>query len=197
MRIAVSGTHGVGKSTLIDEFLATHPEFAHEPEAYTVLVEDFGEEFSSIPAVDDFRRQLEFHIERLRTYRPGEKVIYERSPVDYLAYVHALEQLGRERVSPYFLDKMEQSVIEASAHLDLIVFLPLETQFEILEDEDLELRRTVDQYLIALFDADQFGPARAVTTTGTTAQRLRTIETAIAQGISNTQPLDGSQRITS
>jgi len=41
MRIAVSGTHGTGKSTLIDEFLGAHPDFVHEPEPYAVMVDDF------------------------------------------------------------------------------------------------------------------------------------------------------------
>jgi hypothetical protein len=68
MRIAVSGTHGTGKSTLIDEFLGAHPDFVHEPEPYAVMVDDFGEEFSAEPCVEDFRRQLEFNIERLRQH---------------------------------------------------------------------------------------------------------------------------------
>jgi len=54
MRIAVSGTHGVGKSTLIEEFLRAHPDFVHEPEPYVVLVEDYGEEFSAEPCPEDF-----------------------------------------------------------------------------------------------------------------------------------------------
>ena len=33
MRIVVSGTHASGKSTLIADFCATHPEFAHLPGA--------------------------------------------------------------------------------------------------------------------------------------------------------------------
>ena len=91
MRIAVSGTHGIGKSTLIDEFLRRHPEFVHEPEPYTVLVEDLGEEFSAEPRVEDFRMQLEFNIQRLKQHQEDEDVIYERCPVDFLAYIHALE----------------------------------------------------------------------------------------------------------
>src|SRR6185369_9745107 len=90
MRIAVSGTHGVGKSTLIDEFLRVHPEFVHEPEPYTVMVEDFGEEFSAEPCVEDFVRQVEFNIARLHQHAAGENVIYERCPVDFLAYIQAL-----------------------------------------------------------------------------------------------------------
>jgi len=180
MRIGISGTHGVGKSTLIDEFLITHPDFTHEPEAYTVLVEDFDEEFSSIPTADDFRRQLDFNIERLRSHQPGERVIYERSPVDYLAYIVAIEELGREKVPPSFLAALKKNVDEAVAYLDLIVFLPLESHFEVSEDEDLELRRKVDQCLTEFFDVDEFGSVRVVVATGSTIRRLQTIETAIS-----------------
>src|SRR5215213_4027889 len=90
MRIAISGTHCTGKSTLIDEFLHTHPEFLHEPEPYTVMVEDLGEEFAEQPCVDDFLRQLEFNIGRLRQHARGERVIYERCPLDFIAYIDAL-----------------------------------------------------------------------------------------------------------
>ena len=48
MRIAVSGTHCSGKSTLINEFLAAHPEFTYEPEPFVTMVEEYGEEFSHI-----------------------------------------------------------------------------------------------------------------------------------------------------
>src|SRR6185369_13721173 len=96
MRVAVSGTHGVGKSTLIDEFLRRHPEFVHEPEPYTVMVEDLGEEFSAEPSVEDFLRQLKFNIDRIRQHAPGENVIYERCPVDFLAYIHALDPQSAE-----------------------------------------------------------------------------------------------------
>ena len=48
MRVAVSGTHCCGKSTLIDAFLLTHSDFAHEPEPYTALTEDYGEVFAAV-----------------------------------------------------------------------------------------------------------------------------------------------------
>src|SRR6185436_18880491 len=90
MRIAVSGTHRTGKSTLIDEFLRAHPDFVHEPEPYTSLVEEFGEEFSAEPCVQDFLRQLEFNIDRLKQHARGERVIYERCPLDFVAYIECM-----------------------------------------------------------------------------------------------------------
>src|SRR5262249_16945177 len=144
MRIAVSGTHGVGKSTLIDEFLRGHPEFVHQPEPYTVLVEDLGEEFSAEPCVEDFRRQLEFNIDRLSQQSADENVIYERCPVDFLAYIHALDPQSAEAV----LDE----VSNAMQYLDLIVYLLFD---ETGEDEFPKLQRAVDRRLSGIFREDQ------------------------------------------
>src|SRR5688500_20006230 len=139
MRIAVSGTHCVGKSTLIEEFLRRHTEFAHEPEPYIVLVEDYGEEFSSEPNADDFYRQLEFNVDRLRQYKPSGKVIYERCPIDFLAYILALKDLKLERVDDAFLEKIIRMALDAIQYLDLIIYLPLDE--EIYTEENPELRK--------------------------------------------------------
>jgi len=169
MRIAVSGTHGVGKSTLIDEFLRRHPEFVHEPEAYTVMVEELGEEFNAEPSVEDFRRQLEFNIELLSQHEPGENVIYERCPVDFLAYIHALD--------PQTAETLLEPVAEAMQHLDLILYLPLNGTSE----EFPKLQRAVDRRLRSIFRDDEFGitsstNAIIVEAEGPTDHRLRTLE---------------------
>jgi predicted ATPase len=172
MRIAVCGTHGVGKSTLIDEFLKTHPAFTHEPEPYTVMVEDFGEEFSDEPGVDDFRRQLEFNIDRLRQHTPGENVIYERCPIDFLAYIDALGSVS--------IAALLAPVSQAMKNLDLIVYLPLDKD-QILESEYPKLQRAVDRRLSAMLLDDELGliSTRIVEAKGSTAQRLRILEDAI------------------
>ena len=172
MRIAVSGTHGVGKSTLIDEFLRRHPEFIHEPEPYTVLVEDLGEEFSAEPCVEDFRRQLEFNIERLNQHAPKADVIYERCPVDFLAYIHALD--------PQTAETLLNEVSEAMQQLDLIVYLPLDETTS--SDEYPKLQRAVDHRLNEIFREDIYGimtTAIVVEAEGPTDHRLRTLEKAI------------------
>ncbi|HEX7830976.1 MAG TPA: hypothetical protein VF787_15075, partial [Thermoanaerobaculia bacterium] len=64
MRIAISGTHGSGKSTLIDDFLHAHRDYAHEPEPYEWLDEP------AEPDAESFYRQLELSVERLRRYPP-------------------------------------------------------------------------------------------------------------------------------
>jgi len=179
MRVAVSGTHGVGKSTLIDEFLRRHPEFVHEPEPYAVMVEDLGEEFSAEPSVEDFRRQLEFNIERLSQHAPGENVIYERCPVDFLAYVHALDRNSAEA--------LVEPVSEAMQHVDLVLYLP----FEGTSEEFPKLQRAVDRGLSSIFRDDEFGimsstNAIIIEAEGPTDHGLRTLETAISMNIKHT-----------
>ena len=160
----------MGKSTLIDEFLRRQPEFVHEPEPYTVLVEDLGEEFSAEPCVEDFRRQLEFNIERLRQHAPDENVIYERCPVDFLAYIHALD--------PQSAEALLESVIKAMQQLDLIVYLPFDESSG--DGEYPKLQRAVERRLSSIFREDEFGimgstKATVVEAVGPTDHRLRTL----------------------
>ena len=174
MRIAVSGTHGVGKSTLIDEFLRRHPEFVHEPEPYTVLVEDLGEEFSAEPCVEDFRRQLEFNIERLGQHTADENVVYERCPIDFFAYLYLLDPETAEALQPH--------ISEAMQHLELVVYLPLDRDHG--SDDYPKLQRAVDRRLSSIFREEAYGIMSATNVTvieaeGTTAQRLHIIEKAI------------------
>ena len=167
MRIAVSGTHCVGKSTLINEFLAVHPEYTHEPEPYATLVEEFGEEFSAEPNVDDFLRQLEFSIDILAKHARGEKVIYERCPLDFLAYIEALE--------PGHTHELLGPISTAIKNLDLIVYLPIEND---CDDEYPKLRKAVDRRLNAILLDDELAilDTPVVEATGSTAQRLRIVE---------------------
>ena len=174
MRIAVSGTHGVGKSTLIDEFLLVHPDYLHEPEPYTTLVEDFGEEFSAEPCVDDFLRQLEFSISLLAKHTRDENVIYERCPLDFLAYIEALD--------PTSVHDLLGPIATSLKDLDLIVYLPIEND----DDEYPKLRKAVDRRLNAILLDDEFGilSTPVVEAAGSTAQRLRIILEKISRPLS-------------
>ena len=84
MRIVVSGTHASGKSTLIADFVAARP-------GYEVLPDPFEELEESALDLDagTFYSQLVAAAGRLRGLRPGDRVIAERGPLDFLAYLRA------------------------------------------------------------------------------------------------------------
>ena len=147
MRIAVSGSHASGKSTLIDAFLARHPEFAHEPEPY-VQMDALGEVFGEEPTEDDFRRQLDFCLATLAKYSPNDNVIFDRSPIDFLAYIVAIR--GQP---PDDFDDLVDKVAAALPNLDLIAFLPLDGTID--AGEEAELREDVDEELYAFILDDE------------------------------------------
>lgn len=62
MRIAVSGTHCTGKTTLVAELHRTIPAHVTIAEPYCLLAEE-GHEFAAMPGLHDFELQLERAIE--------------------------------------------------------------------------------------------------------------------------------------
>lgn len=65
MRIAVSGAHRTGKTTLVAELAAQRPGWTVIDEPY-YLLEDEGHLFAERPNVDDFEQQLERAVRSLR-----------------------------------------------------------------------------------------------------------------------------------
>ena len=166
---------------MIDEFLRVYPEFVHEPEPYTVLVEQFGEEFAAEPRVEDFIRQLEFNIARLDQHERGANVIYERCPIDFLAYI---ECVSRTQALPIPIDSLVADVSRAIQNLDLIVYLPIEETIEVGEEEFPKLRKAVDRRLGRIYGEDEFGIVSStniviVGASGTIERRLQILETAV------------------
>lgn len=183
MRVAISGTHCSGKSTLIDAFLSVHGEYEYEPEPYEALIDLYGEGFGAEPSADDFFRQLEYQIGRLHRFSPGDRVIFERSPADFIAYLLALEDLRRDNADAALTRQSIKAAGNAVALLDLIVYLPA-SDVAAPESEDLRLRSAVDKRLEQILlddDLDLFTNDRPsiLDLDGTTAQRLRRLEAAL------------------
>ncbi|GJM17188.1 MAG: hypothetical protein DHS20C13_25150 [Thermodesulfobacteriota bacterium] len=118
MKIAVSGTHRTGKTTLVEKLKEALPDYVCINEAYYQL-EEAGHLFSEIPTVEDYILQLEYSSKQI--VNSGENVIFDRCPVDMLAYLHAIDDL-----EPANVQSLYQSVQNVMAELDLLVFIPIE-----------------------------------------------------------------------
>ena len=189
MRIAVSGTHCSGKTTLVEDFLATHLDYLHEPEPYEWLEDLYGEVTADEPDVEQFYRQLELSVERLRGHGQGARVIAERSPVDFLAYALALSDLQRTARDCSLVASMTELVAAGVSSIDLLVILPLNDVdgIEAPESEDLELRAAMNDQLLDLVTTDPYalfgeGRPRVVEIHGARRQRLRLLERVAQEG---------------
>ncbi|MFT4039114.1 MAG: AAA family ATPase, partial [Thermomicrobiales bacterium] len=92
MRIAVAGTHGVGKSTLAEALADALPGHRFVPEPYETLTER-GYEFAHPPTLDDYVLQLRQSLTTLRRDAPDR--VFERCPLDLVAYILACPDAAR------------------------------------------------------------------------------------------------------
>jgi AAA domain len=188
VRIAVSGTHCSGKSTLVEDFLAVHRDYLHEPEPYEWLEELYGEPAAAEPNVEDFYRQLQLSAERLGNYESGAGVIAERSPLDFLAYILALDDLGRTGRDCALIASAAECAAAGMAHIDLLVLLPLNSTdgIGVPDDEDPELREAMNDGLLDLVATDPYslftsGRPRVVEIHGRRDERLQQLEDAVGR----------------
>lgn len=148
MRVAFSGTHRVGKTTLLDAVSEQLPGYATFEEPYRLL-EDDGHELATPPTRDDFELQLRRSLEVLEDGR--RDVLFDRCPIDFLGYLRALGE-------DFDVDEWLDEIREAMTSLDLIVFVTIEEPDRIAlpSSEDRRLRRDVDGALQALLLDDPF-----------------------------------------
>lgn len=141
MKIAVSGAHKVGKTTLIENLKESFPEYECKAEAYYEL-EETGFVFSDIPVYEDYIILLEHSIEQIDVNETN--IIFDRCPADYLAYIQASNDSENLNIQSLY-----QRVRETMNEIDLLVFVPVEKPDLIgcPESELPELRHKVNEIL--------------------------------------------------
>ena len=175
MRIAVSGTHFSGKSTLVEELSSALPGYLTVEEPYYALVEE-GHEFAEMPSVEDFELQLERSIECLSGCEPD--VIFDRCPIDMLGYLLTLAE-------DFHLKKWLPRVQAAIDTLDLIVFLPVEERDRIAlpPSQDAGFRLDVDQQLKEIFLDDSLDlEMEVLEVTGSLRERVKQVIAYLQEG---------------
>lgn len=123
------------------ELRSTLQDYTFVDEAYTYLLQE-GHGFGFKPTAEDIESQLVRSIALIREAR-GPNVVFERCPVDYLAYLSAL------RADPETLQRWLAESEEALASLGMVIFVPIEQPDRIdVSAEDLpKLRGRVDRVL--------------------------------------------------
>ena len=88
MRVGISGAHGTGKTTLAETLCAHLPGHVTADEPYYLLEEE-GYEFGFPPSLEDYRALLARSVRSLTSPPLVPQVIFDRTPLDYLAYMAA------------------------------------------------------------------------------------------------------------
>jgi hypothetical protein len=170
MRLAVSGAHVVGKSTLVEALAAVLPDHETLDEPYLQLVEE-GHDFADPPSLDDFELQLARSIADVDA--SGPDVVLDRCPADLVAYLET-----HDDAAGFDADRWLSAARAAVERLDLVVFVPIEERVAVRAAEDEALRRAVDERLRALLVEGELGAETDVLeVTGSVADRVTAVVT--------------------
>jgi len=170
MKIAISGAHHTGKTTLGNRLstLLTGYSFLEEP--YYQLLED-GYEFCAKPSMEDYEAQLELSIQQL--IDSDEKTIFDRCPLDFLAYIKIHKNSGFFKMGDW-----KEKIDDALNQLDIVVFVPVENP-DLIPcpfSEYPELRDEVDTEIQDLiYDLESQFSFKAIEVSGNLNSRLNQI----------------------
>ena len=98
MRIAISGSHSLGKSTVVRDWREAHPCYLVEEEPYRALSLNGPYEIKFMDKSTKLHNELQlFHsISRVHRYSSiNDNVIFDRCPIDYLAYSRYTAEIGK------------------------------------------------------------------------------------------------------
>ena len=194
MRIAISGSHSLGKSTVVNDWVAKHPGFTREEEPYRAL--SLHGPFEILFRHESTKLhngiQLYYNISRVHRYcAPSDDVIFDRAPVDYIAYSQYTANQGSSDIDDAFVESMISAVRESLDRLDILAFVPksqewpVEMQADGIRPIDHEYRDEVDAIFKQIYREGRFGvmphknPPHFVELFGARQQRLDQLQKAI------------------
>lgn len=176
MRIAVSGAHGTGKSTLVADLAdALSGHLACDEPWYHL--EGEGVLFADPPTLGDFEAQLDRSLRLIR--ESDADTVFDRCPADFLAYLSCHRHADRFDPEPWL-----SPIRDAMARLDLVVFTPVETpdRIDVPASEGRALRHDVDEALRDLLLEDRIGFGGAVIeVTGSPRERVNRVMTFLGR----------------
>lgn len=160
MKIAFTGSHSTGKTTLLSQILETYPkrkiQYVHEI-AREVIHKGFplgknANIHSYIMLLNEYYKKI------LSLDNNADTItIYDRTLLDIVAYLKINEQLPRPYIPTYFIDLVKSLWLLEKDLFDVYFFFPIEFEMEKdpnIRDEDekyrqgisTEIKNTLDQH---------------------------------------------------
>ena len=169
MRIAISGTANCGKSTLVKNILAVWDNYKTPSKTYRDLIKEKELPHSSATSVDTQWDVLNFMIDQLQGTTTKSNIVFDRCPLDNLAYTLWAFDNNKEGFTMDYVNKAIKLTKEALRHLDVIFLLRYDPLIKVVEDgvrdTDVKFIQEIDDIFDAMYiqyrqnyDADVFFP---------------------------------------
>ena len=148
MRIAVTGTANVGKTTFIRDFLKNWSGIYKTPEkSYRDVIVEKGLNHSSKTSIETQQAILDFMVDQHMKYTRDDCVIFDRCPIDNLVYsIHSYDKQN-SNIDEKFIEDCIPMVKESMRFLDILFYIPYDESIAI---EDDGMRDTDKNYIIEI-----------------------------------------------
>jgi predicted ATPase len=140
MKIAISGTSCIGKTTFINDFLKNWSNYTKPEKTYRNLIKEKNLKHSSKTTEETQVLILDFLAQQATQFSENDNVILDRCVLDALAYSTWL--CLNDKLSEKLLDQQRILVRETLKLYDIIFFLPITKFSTITEVEDDGFRDT-------------------------------------------------------
>tara|TARA_Y100000310_G_scaffold306099_1_gene346921 strand:+ start:109 stop:816 length:708 start_codon:yes stop_codon:yes gene_type:complete len=162
MRLAISGTAGQGKSTLIEDFIKKWPVYTTPEKTYRDIISKKSHSKSTNKEVQD--DILDFMIDSLTEHGDKENyAIHDRCPLDNMVYSiwSCVKGGDKNSIDDKFIEKCIPIVRESMRLLDIIFFIPITnvSQESIdpkkFRETDIEYIQEIDNIFKAMYQSSQ------------------------------------------
>lgn len=125
MRIAIVGSACQGKTTLINDMLKNWPDYKRSNESYRKLLKEEKIKINKEVNQDGQWKILNCLIDDLQRTEKGDKIIFDRCPLDNIVYSLWAEEKQSSDINKEFIKKCIPLVQESMKAVDIIFFLPI------------------------------------------------------------------------
>lgn len=155
MRIAFSGTANSGKTTLLKSFLYTWSNFSTPEKTYRDMLVEKELDHSSSTTTETQSEVMNFMVDQLIANNKEDCVVYDRCPLDSVAYTLWSNDKDKEGFTKEFVTEQITLCKESLRNLDIIFLCKFDEKEGVEEDgsreADLQYIKEVDNIFDSLY----------------------------------------------
>jgi len=145
MRIAFSGAACTGKTTTLNAFLNRWPTYKTPKSTYRDLI--VNENHSKQTDKKTQQAILEFMVRQQKPYTLHDNIVYDRCPLDNIAYSIWAFEKGKKGFNENYINKAIGMVQEGMRSLDIVFLMTRDLMGEI---ENNMIRETDSKYILEI-----------------------------------------------
>lgn len=124
-KIGIIGTQCIGKSTLIEDMMLQWPQLSTPERTYRDLIKEKNLPINKNGTKESQGLILDFLVEEANKNYGKKKMIFDRTPLDNLAYTFWLHDKGTSDIDEQFIDDSVIKVRNAISQYSILFYLPL------------------------------------------------------------------------